>query len=616
MTNSSAATLAAESQPAAPASDRLDTFVTVCEWLFLVTAIGLWVAFKSYHPFMNAGLGLWLGTWVARWLRLGQPTRFTPVDLPLLGFGASLFIAQWVAPQPLDALARLALLIGAVGLFYSLVNSHPRTLAFFCVVFVVLSALFGLYFASQHPWADQPAKIALLQKIGIWLQARSPSLRVYDPHPNVVAGMLAVAVAIWLTIEWNLVRSLKNAQAWLKLVGWTALGLVLGFGFLMTQSRAGWLAVAGALGLAVIWLVSGWLTRLIKLPQWAIFWMSVAFGFGILLGILLSQPQLVTLAFGNLPGPNSSVSRIEIYGQVWRLAQDTVFTGAGLGSFPGLYSTYVLSVPSLYLTHAHNIYLNLLVEQGWLGAGAYILILTLSGWFGVIRLNSLRPSERPYAAAGLVGLAVIVIHGLADATLIASRVAPVVLIPAGLALSGQSIPLPTNKPSRWWLIPVLAVLALAFVFSKTLLAQWHANWGAVAQDNVVLQHWPTNEWDDGSQTGLLQPAELEFEAALQADSANRTALYRLGLIAMAKRDFARAAQYLQQVYDHDPDQRVIVKSLGYARLWQGKLDDAQPLLASLPETLIELENYGWWWHNKQGRSDLAQYALTLLGRMK
>lgn len=605
-------------QAAAQTSNRFNTLVTVGEWLFLSAAIVLWVAFKSYHPVMNAGIGLWCGAWVARWLRSGSVSRFTPIDVPLGGFVLSLFVAQWVAPQPLEAVVRLALLMGAIGLFYALVNSSPQTLTNFCVAFVGLAALVGLYFASQHPWAEQPAKIAALQTIGVWLQAHSPNIRFYDPHPNVVAGMLAVAVAVWLALFWNQFRSLPypNSRGWFTLIGWGVLGLVLGFGFMLTQSRAGWLAVASALGLSGVWLFTGWLTRFIKLPQWAIFWMGIAFGLGILSGVIGSQPQLLTVVLGTLPGPNSTVNRVEIYSQVWRLAQDTMFTGAGLAAFPGLYSTFVLSVPSLYLTHAHNTYLQLFVEQGWLGAGAYGLALSLAAWFGVYRLNNLNKSDRPLVTAGLLGLGVVLVHGLADATLIASRIAPVVLIPAGLALSGQTTGLATVKPSRWLLIPVLALLALGLVFYKSLLAQWHANLGAIAQNQVVLQNWPTNEWDAGSQAGRLQPAEIEFQSALGFDPNNRIALYRLGLVSLAKRDFSKAARQLQQVYDLDATQRIVIKSLGYARLWEGNLDQALPLLAPLPETRTELENYVWWWTNNQGRPDLAQNALTLLGRMK
>ena len=50
------------------------------------------------------------------------------------------------------------------------------------------------------------------------------------------------------------------------------------------------------------------------------------------LSLAFAAPNLATLALGTLPGPNSAISRTELYGQVWRLAQATPFTGGGLAA--------------------------------------------------------------------------------------------------------------------------------------------------------------------------------------------------------------------------------------------------------------------------------------------
>jgi len=610
-------------QPLAPAhvrvkpADDLTTLLVASEWVFILFVIALVIAFKSYNPLMNAGLGLWAGTWVARWLRTGHVTRATPLELPLLGFGASLFIAAWIAPDQREAFTRTALFLAAIGLFYVLVNSSVQVLKLFSWIYLGFAALFGLYFASQHPWAAEPAKLAIFQKLGLWLNGHVPSLLIYDPHPNVVAGMLGIACAIWLGLAWHGL-SLWKTDKWvthLGLLGMLGLGAVLGFGLLMTQSRAGWLAVAGAMALACAWLLSGRLVKLIKLPQWAIFLIGLGFVVGLTLGVVIGKPQIMTTVFGTLPGPNSAVSRLDIYKQVWLLAQDAPFTGAGLGSFPALYSTFILSIPNLFLTHAHNSWLNLLVEQGWLGAGAYTLALGLVAWYGLVRLNVLQGWQRALVAAGLMGLTVIILNGLADATLVASRVIPVLFIPAGLVLSG-AIPLDyTWKFSGWWLIPVAILAVIGLLFNRQLAAQWYANWGAVEQNRIVLAGWPTNRWNDTNPIEALQPAQRDFGAALALQPDNRTALYRRGLIAMSALDFQTAAGDLQKVYEAEPEHRGVIKTLGYAYVWGGELDRAVPLLASIPESRDELKVYNWWWLHERGRSDLAKNALILLGRM-
>ncbi len=611
---------AAPAAKARPAAD-LSTFLIGSEWVFILAVIALVIAFKSYSPLMNVGIGLWAGTWVARWLRTGRPTRATPLDLPLLGFGVSVLIAAWIAPDLSDALDRLALFVAAIGLFYVLVNSSPRGLQLFGWGFLIAATIFGLYFASEHPWETEPAKLATFQRIGVWLNHHVPSFLIYDPHPNVVGGLLAIACAIWLGLAWQgwAVWRTGKGWTWLGLLGMLILGAALGFGLLMTQSRASWLAATGAGMLGVAWLVSGRLGRWLRLPQWAVFWIGCGFVAGLALGVVISKPHLVSTVLGTLPGPNSAVSRVEIYKQVWSLAQDTPYTGAGLGAFPGVYSTFVLSIPSLYLTHAHNIWLNLLVEQGWLGAGAYTLALGLTAWFGLIRLTTLKVAHRAVVAAGLLGLAALTFNGLADATLVASRVAPALLIPAGLALGGQVADEFAWRPTRWGWVSALALVALVAVagvlFYQPLAAQWHANWGAVAQDRVVLANGLTSQWSETDLTEALQPAQQEYEAALALQPDNQTALYRTGLIALSALNFQTAAERLQQVYDVAPTHRGVIKNLGYAYAWSGKFDQATQLLITLPESQDELTIYAWWWLNRRGREDLAKNALTVLGRM-
>jgi tetratricopeptide (TPR) repeat protein len=198
---------------------------------------------------------------------------------------------------------------------------------------------------------------------------------------------------------------------------------------------------------------------------------------------------------------------------------------------------------------------------------------------------------------------------------VASRVTPAILVPLGLALCGQTKFDSIWKPGRWWLVAVVLVGVGAAIFYKPLLAQWHANLGVLAQDKVALKNWPTNEWDVVSKTDQYQPAQQEFAQALAIDPDNRTALYRTGLIAMDALDFKTAADNLQRVYDVDPVQRATIKNLGYAYAWLGEYDRAKPLLSTIAESEGELQIYGWWWLNKRGRTDLAENAIVMLGRI-
>ena len=318
-----------------------------------------------------------------------------------------------------------------------------------------------------------------------------------------------------------------------------------------------------------------------------------------------------------MPGPNSAISRIEIYKQVWWLAQDTPFTGGGLGAFPGLYSTYVLSVPSLYLTHAHNAFLNVFLEQGWLGGLTFLLILVVAGVACLSRWNQSDPQATALVVAGGLGVATIAFQGLGDATLVASRVMPLVFLPAGLVFAGDD---GGQRLSRRWLWPiaivsVIAIAGMGILYRDSLRAQWYANLGAVEQDRVALADWPTNEWDTGEQVELLIPAEKLFEKSLTLNPNNDTAQYRMGLIAVARQDWPDAVTFLQSAYELNSQRRGLIKNLGYAYAWLGEYDQAYEFLALIPEARDELTVYVWWWNERAHRPDQSQNATNMLGRM-
>lgn len=600
----------------------LDNLLIVSEWAFVLAAAGLWAAFKTYHPFMNAGVGLWAGSWVARWLRTGKLSRFTPLDLPMLGFCISLGAGWWAAPDQLDATARAFLFLGAIGIFYSVANSGLRTLQVVCIGFMAGMAVFGVYFATQQQWAEEPAKFLPLQAIGLALNKAVPDLGLYKPHPNVVVGVVAIAMAIWLVLFYfyffSRIRPPFQGRWIGAFVAYLLLGAVLAFSLVMTQSRTAWLAVAGAVGLGLWALVARALARLVRTPARIVFCVGLAIVLGVGLGVLWAQPELLTRALGTLPGPNSAVSRIEIYKQVWWLAQDTPFTGGGLGSFPGLYSTYILSVPSLYLTHAHNAFLNVLLEQGWLGAASFAIIILVASFVALPRLTQVDSQFAPLIVAGGLGVVVIVLQGMGDATLVASRVMPFLFFPAGLVFAGPAPNAPTKSVKNrwiWFAVPIAAVAGVALLYQQPLRAQWYANLGAVEQNRIALISWPTNEWDTGEQAGLLGAAESLFEKSLTLNPNNETALFRLGLIRVARQDWQRAAQFLQSAYDLNPNRRGLIKNLGYTYAWLGDYDTGRNYLTLIPEARDELSIYIWWWNERAHRPEQSQNAINMLGRM-
>jgi len=345
--------------------------------------------------------------------------------------------------------------------------------------------------------------------------------------------------------------------------------------------------------------------------------------------VVIRQPQLLSL-ISKIPGPKDYLNRGEIYPQSWLLAQDTPFTGGGLAAFPALYSTYIRVIPFNAVLNedtGNNAYLNLLVEQGWLGVLSYIILLLVALRTAIGRLHQMKNGGKSFVIAGILGLGFILIQGFIHATLVATRAIPFLLIPAGLALSSSdnshiarnldvgehSLPArPSHQPGHTWKVAsVVALLIISsfliFVFRTTLLSAWYANLGVIQMSQVELYDFPSGQWDDGSQVAALSTAETLFMQALRYNPNNRAAHHRLGLITMLHRDFPTAVANLENAYQLDTLHRGIRKALSYSYVWAGQHELAVPLIVEIPEANDEMKVYSGWWKT-QGRMDLADRA--------
>ena len=594
------------------------------EWGLLLAAVSTWIVAGARQPWMGAGALLVVGSFVARGLRTGRLSRSTPIDRPLVLFAMSALLAFWVAPDRSQATYRLLLLLGAIGIFYAIVNSEAGDLETVSDGFVILVAASGLYLASQHDWTVAPARFATIGTIGQWLNQWAPRLESINLHWNVVRNGMAAVLGLALPIA--LVRFADTARrrrtaapslargaptGWLRAaVLMLAAGLIL-FGLAMTESRTPWLVYLIIAGLALWWWMSGRISSWLRVRREHTFLLVTGIAAFLAALGLLAVPAARSL-FSSLPGPNSAVSRAEIFTQSWKLAQDTPFTGGGLGQLPALYSTYIQVIPhALFLSEdtGNNAYLNVLVEQGWLGLLSLIAVLGIAAYAAAVLLADLDGRSRSLAIAGALGLAFVVLYGLSHAVLVATRAIPFLLIPAGLVLGADKFATrPSPRNSRLpVLIIMLAVPILVVVAAsawRPLTAAWHANLGAIGMARLQLVNWPTNEWKDGSGAQALLPAAGSFGEAIRLDPTNRAAHYRLGLISIQQRDFEVAVFHLELAHDADPSHRGIRKSLGYAYAWTGQFDRAYLLHSELPETAEEMRVYAWWWRER-GRDDLS-----------
>jgi tetratricopeptide (TPR) repeat protein len=619
------------------------------EWGFLICATALLVVGEAYHSWTNLSAALLGISWIARRVRTGKFTRSTPIDVPISLFIISALVALWAAPNRQAGLVRLYLLLATVTIFYALVNSDLRSLKIFSSVFIAFAGAMGVFLTSQYDWAGSPARFQITKEAGIWLNHVVPNLELNLPHWNVIRNIMAslLAVSLPVALPGLLARKSRNSSAEegtelprrnsASISYWAASSLILIiFSLILTESRTPWMVFGLIFALSGWWWLSGRIN--LKFPFSRIYTFLIGLG-GVLTltGMLvMRQPQLLS-TISRMPGPKDYLGRGEIYSQSWRLAQDTPFTGGGLAAFPALYSTYIRVIPfNAFLNEdtGNSAYLNLLVEQGWLGVLSYIVLLLVALGVAAGRYSRVKAEHKSFVIAGMLGLGFILLQGSVHATLVASRAIPALLIPAGLALSGTEdnqltfnsdgwkdspTVLRSRQSGRTWKVAsvvalLIAASVLVFVFRSGLLSAWYANLGAVYMSQTELADFPSGGWDDGSRVSEIVPAETLFNQALQYNPADFTAHHRLGLIAMTRRDFPTALAQLEKAHGLDPSHRGVRKSLGYTYVWDGRLEQGTHLLMDIPEAKQELSVYVWWW-STQSRPDLsgrARMAYALL----
>lgn len=438
-----------------------------------------------------------------------------------------------------------------------------------------------------------------------------------------------------VSLVWGLAARQNRSRPFL--LGTTVINAIIAIGLLMTSSRAAWMALVVGLGVWGWWRLSAFAARRLARSQMLIFGLPFLLAVFLALGALgLYLSNLVQMA-NALPGAADAASRMEITRNSLQLIRDYPFTGGGLASFPGLYSTYirVIQVPEFF--YSHHLYIDIALEQGLPGLAAFLVLIAGTAWMLLYNLAA-NPSLNQLAAASLAGLVVVLIHGFFDDALYGMGGTPLLFLLPGIAASlwlnhhdrvqalEGSTPEGSTSPHRMFLpkvrswvwrgaLVVLGLGGVSLALAKPLRSAWYANLGAVDMSRLQLLVWPDSLTETGIPQSRIEPIIDRFDRALEQNPNNPTALYRLGIFAYDGKDFGNALGYLVSAYEQNPGHRGIKKLLGYTYTWRGDWVEAQSLLKQIPEAEEELNTYTWWW-GTQNRPDLAELASQMAARLQ
>ena len=547
--------------------------------------------------------------WGVRFFAGVAPFRRTRFDLLVAVYALTAVAGYWAAYDPSTGLQKLQLIVLSVLLYYALSAQPGENLVWVAALFFCVGVGVAIYFLLTQDFVADPRKLQIANEVGgILMQAR-PSTGWAQIHPNYAAGLIAIMMPFGMYLA---LQGLGRGS-----FAWVIFGLLLqALVIFLATSRGVWMAVASAIG---IWFAG----QILLAPRIKLKWRKETL-FPVLVLIFLAT--LILLLYfgpasigGSISGNDSygTGARAELFWRSLRLVLDFPFTGGGLGAFPGLYSQYILGIPNYYLPNAHNIFLDVFIEQGIFGGAAFLFIFLASLWLIASKSVGEDSPHQLFDRVLLAALVIAVAHGLVDDYLYNNLGAMLGLFLPGLAARGLASKPLNPLPKQFDRADIIGLgsitvllIALGAVYWNTFRSLWYANIGAVQMARVELDGFPTNEWAGPALADKLQDAEASLHASLTADSANRTANHRLGLIALLRRDIPSACGYLSNAHLLDPAHRGITKSLGYCYAWLGDLESSKILLRSMPEAWKELSEYVRWWQ-AQGYVEFSNNASAL-----
>jgi hypothetical protein len=562
---------------------------------------GLWIILVALLP------------WMVRLISGRFPFQRTPLDWLIAVFLVTAWVGYWASYDRTEAWSKIWFIVLGILLFYALSGQPWQNLARISYILFSIGVGVSIYYLLTHDFAAVPRKLEFVNAIGMGIMNIRPLTGWTSIHPNYVAGTIALTVPFVLHPIWQRLQSGDRFPASYILLVSAGLAIA-GFALMMSTSRGVLLAMASGIG-AVL------LVKLIKSKNgWrenrAMLFVTLFIYLCAVVAFLYAGPAH-SAGEGTGASYYADGSRGELFSMSLYLLADYPFTGGGVGSFPGLFSHYLLNLPFFYLPNSHNLFLDVAIEQGVFGGLAFLLLYLagLSNVSGRIARERVRPV---FSAIMVFTLVAAMVHGMVDNYLYNGPGAVLSLFLVGLSTNRwkdeAALPRPRTNPAAIVLVVGLLLVGV-LAFLPSIRSIWLADLGAVQMSKVDLDGFPSASWEGVDNLARLDAAEASLRSALDLNPANRTANHRLGLIAMQRGDFDAAAGYLRHAWEQAPNHRGIIKSLGYCYTWLGDLEHAEQLLRQIPEAKSELVVYVWWW-DTQGRPDLSVHASGMVSRLK
>ena len=510
---------------------------------------------------------------------------FIPLSTAMLIFIATALVGVWAAPNRFLAQRYLVPLILVLWLMIliALALRHKVETAF--GILGLISAYLTVFFA-----------LFLIPQLGLW---------DHSFGLDILGTILIVLLPFgFCGAIWAREYRFYNVTSTIAIV----IGLL---GLILTGSRSTWLGFGLAVGYTVYFIWRFETERQFS-PRWLVDLIIAAFTIGFIAVFLI---PFKIQGFEDIPSfvLGESTGRAALWCDTLPLIQDYPFTGSGLGSTTMVYSSYVFLLHIPFLSHAHNLFLQIALEQGIPGLIAFIAmtLFAILGLIDVYRHSS--KLIRVYTVATFAALMALFWHGIMEAGLYAHILRPIMFLPFGFTLilllgniNEQAIIPQTKAASKrvnrlaiaGSLAPIVAIVA--FFLWPGSSTRLQANMGAVAQTRaeLAIYRWP--EWPIQDEVRRNQAVDLSvaidhYKKTLALNPMNVTAHRRLGQIEISMGHYELAQQHLEAAFKIAPDQRATRQMLGEIYAINGDLERAIRLWKTIDTTHGQLDARHWWY---------------------
>ena len=349
--------------------------------------------------------------WILTTVSASERLSITPIHILVFLYWCIATIATAFSPVKSAAFngwVTLTLYLVLFALAARIMRS-PRLCNWIITSFLLVALIVSSYGVRQEFFG--------VQQLATWNDPNSVlanDTRVYSylGNPNLLGGYLLPAIALS-------VASIFVWRGWIQKTLAAIMVMMNSACLYFTDSRGAWLAMAMLIGVLLLLFYYWWRESLPRF--WRVWLLPLVFGSlaGLLLVSFISSETLRLRLMSIFAGREDSSNnfRLNVWEACFKIIKDYPLIGIGPGNdaFNQIYPRYMNSrYPAL---SAYSVYLEHIVEMGYIGFGCFLWLIAVTFNHGVrqlIRLRHYKDKRGIYLIAAIAATASLAFHGFVD----------------------------------------------------------------------------------------------------------------------------------------------------------------------------------------------------------